>query len=47
MKAPPGYERIDLRFNSRKRMFVPDLSHFGLIRVTPHGEEARLRRLEP
>src|SRR5712675_2056048 len=24
MKAPPGYERIDLRFNSRKRRFVPD-----------------------
>src|SRR6266446_3328867 len=23
MKAPPGYERIDHRFNSRKRMFVP------------------------
>src|SRR6266705_3369709 len=24
MKAPPDYGRIDLRFNSRKRRFVPE-----------------------
>jgi hypothetical protein len=31
MKAPPDYGRIDLRFNSRKRMFVPDADQALLI----------------